>query len=175
MAHPSLILQRIYRGIDALLTPYRPIDDTPAQALLPPSAYQLYLEMSKTDRAHSLRLLAWLQTHGYEQPDLLQAALLHDVGKAQANLWVWQRTLKVILRRLWPRLWYWLARPVPPDSWRFPFYVLQAHPQIGAEQAQQVGCNALTCWLIRYHETDLPLDHPKFALHQALQRADSAS
>lgn len=175
MTRPSPILQRIYRGIDALLTPYRALDDTPAQALLPPAAYQLYLQMSKTDRAHSLRLLAWLQTHGYDQPELGKAALLHDVGKAQADLWVWQRTLKVLLRPLCPSVWRWLTRPAAPDSWRYPFYVLQYHPQIGADLAQQAGCDPLTCWLIRYHETDLTPDNPHFALHQKLQLADSAS
>jgi hypothetical protein len=175
MTLSSPILRRIYRGIDALLTPYRPLDDAPARALLPPAAYQLYLRMSKADRAHSLRVLAWLQNHGYDQPELSKAALLHDVGKSLANLWVWQRTLKVLLRRLCPPAWRWLTRPAPAHSWRYPFYELQNHPQLGAELAQQAGCDPLTCWLIRYHETDFPPTHPHSDLHPKLQQADSAS
>jgi len=173
--HLNAAFQRLYRGVDALLAPFREVDDSPAAAILSPAAFRLYRQMSKTDRAHSLRLLSWLRRHGYEHPALLTAALLHDAGKAQARLKVWQRTLKVLLRHGWPGLWYWLARPASPRSWRHPFYILQAHPQIGAELARQAGCDELTCWLIRSHETDLAPDHPQLAYHNALQDADAAS
>ncbi len=172
---PNVVWQRLYRGIDALLAPWRPVDDAPARASLTPSAFALYQTMSKADRAHSLRLLYWLRKHGYDHPSLLTAALLHDVGKAQTRLRVWQRTLKVVLRRRWPGLWYRLARPAMPGSWRYPYYVLEAHPQIGAELAQQAGCDELTCWLIRYHETDFPPASTQHAFHRVLQEADAAS
>ncbi len=170
------VWQRVYRGVDALTWPWRSLDDTPARAVLSPAAFALFRRMSKADRAHSLRLLRWLQEQGYDQPSLLAAALLHDVAKSQARLAVWQRTLKVLLRRFWPHLWFRLAKPAPPESWRYPFYVLQEHPALGATMAAEAGCDELCCWLIRYHETDCPPDpYSNSSLHKALQKADAAS
>ena len=83
-----MVLQRIYRGLDALLMPLRIVDDSPARAILSPEALPLFQHMSKADRAHSLRVLAWLQNHGHDDPDLWVAALLHDSGKAAAQLHV---------------------------------------------------------------------------------------
>lgn len=167
-----LAYRRLFRGIDGLLAPWRPLDDRPADALLPPAALPLYRQLSKPDRAHSLRLLTWLQAHGHTDPDLLIAALLHDCGKAAAPLAVWQRTLKVLLRLFLPSAWHRLSRPAPPGHWRYPFFVLQTHPEIGAVRAEAAGLNPSVVWFIRYHETD---PAPRDALMLALQQADAAS
>lgn len=167
--------QRLYRGFDDLLSPWRALDERPAVALLDPSALALYGRMAKADRRHSLRLLARLQQEGYEDPDLLVAALLHDCGKAAAPLRVWHRTLKVLLRRWAPTGWEHLAAPAPPGHWRYPFFVLEHHPCLGAAWAAAAGCSPLTVWLIAHHETDPDPTDPRAALMAALQKADAAS
>lgn len=157
------------------MAPWRPVDDHLAEALLPTAGLALFRRLGKADQAHSLRLLAWLQEHGHTDPDLLNAALLHDCGKAAAPLAVWQRTLKVLLKLFVPAVWRRLARPAPPDRWRYPFFVLQTHPEIGAAWAEAAGLNPITIWLIRFHETDPnPID-PHYDLMVALQQADAAS
>lgn len=170
-----LTYQRFYRGIDGLLAPWRPIDDTPAEALLPPAGLALYRRMGRADRAHSLRLLAWLQAHDETDPHLLVAALLHDCGKAAARLAVWQRTLKVLLKLLAPAAWRRLARPAQPDGWRYPFFVLQTHPHLGAAWAEAAGLDPVVVWLIRYHETAPAPGDACYHLMCALQQADAES
>ena len=166
---------RLRRGVEGLAAPFRHVDDRPAVVVLTPAAFPLYQRMSKADRAHSLRLLAWLRGHGYDDPDLLTAALLHDCGKAAARLHVWQRTLKVLLRRLAPTWWQRLSRPASPGSWRYPFYILVIHPEVGAEWAAATGCSETVVWLIRCHEQDPDVSDPRYPLMRALQDADSVS
>ncbi len=172
-AHASL-RRRIHRGLESLFGPLGELDERPARELLPPDALALFQRMSREDRAHSLRVHAWLAAHGYDQPDLLTAALLHDCGKAAARLSVWQRTLKVLLKHLAPGWWRKLAAPAPPESWRYPFHVLQEHPRIGAQWARAAGCSELACWLIEHHESPSSL-HPHADLLWALTSADAAS
>lgn len=167
--------QRFYRGCDDLLSPWRSVDERPAVALLGPPALALYRRMSRADRRHSLRLLARLRREGHDHPDLLVAALLHDCGKAAAPLRVWHRTLKVLLRRLAPGWWECLAAPAPPGHWRYPFFVLEHHPRLGAEWAAAAGCTPLTVWLIAQHETDPDPTDPRCCLLAALQAADATS
>jgi hypothetical protein len=172
---PSPIRQRLYRGVDGLLAPFRVVDDGPAAAILPPAALALFRQMSPADRAHSLRVHQWLLDQGCDQRDLLAAGLIHDCGKAAARLAVWQRTLKVLLKKLAPGLWRRLSAPAAPDSWRYPFYILAEHARIGAEWAEAAGCSELTCWLIAHHESIIPRDHPYYDLQWALQTADASS
>ena len=172
---PSPIRQRLYRGVDGLLAPFREVDDGPAAAVLSPAALALFRQMSAADRAHSLRVYQWLLARGYDQRELLAAGLIHDCGKAAARLAVWQRTLKVLLRKLAPGLWRRLSAPAAPDVWRYPFYILAEHARIGAEWAEEAGCPVLTCWLIANHENLISPDHPHYALQRALQDADASS
>ncbi len=169
------IRQRLYRGIEGLLAPLRRIDDRPAVEVLTVDTLPLYLRLSKPDRAHSLRVLAWLRRHGHTDPDLMAAALLHDCGKAAARIGVWQRTLKVLLKRTDPARWRALSRPADRKSWRYPFYVLRHHPDIGGQWAEQAGCTPKLVWLIRFHEVDPDPADPRYALMRGLQDADAAS
>ncbi len=169
------IRQRLYRGIEGLVAPWRRIDDRPAVEALSADTLPLYLRLSKPDRAHSLRVLAWLKRHSQTDPDLMSAALLHDCGKAAARIGVWQRTLKVLLKRMDPARWRALSCPADRKSWRYPFYVLRHHPDIGAVWAEQAGCTPTLVWLIRFHEVDPDPADPRYALMRGLQDADAAS
>ena len=172
---PSPVRQRLRRGIDGLLAPFRQVDDAPAAAFLAPEALALFRRMSAADRAHSLRVYAWLRSRGVAQRDLLTAGLLHDCGKAAANLAVWQRTLKVLLHKLAPGLWTKLSAPASPGHWRYPFYILADHARIGADWAEAAGCSELTCWLIANHESEIDFTHPRASWLQRLQDADASS
>ncbi len=169
------IRQRLYRGLENLVSPWRRVDDRPALAMLDVATLPFYLRLGKPDRAHSLRVLAWLRGHGFRDPDLMAAALLHDCGKAAARISVAQRTLKVLLKRFSPSRWEQLSRPAEPGSWRYPFYVLRHHPAIGAHWVEQAGGAPDLVWLIRLHEVDPDPADPRYALMRGLQDADAAS
>ena len=103
---------------------------------------------------HGLNVLRDLQRAGYNQRELLAAALLHDAGKIEAANGPMVRAVMVLARKLAPD---WLARRSKID-WRSArgldrvAAVAVQHPQIAAERAAQCGCDPITIDLIRRHQ-----------------------
>ncbi len=132
-----------------------------AAAILGPQAAPIFARMPADAQRHSLNVLALVREAGGQQPDLLQAALLHDAGKcaaAQAGiaLSLWVRGPLVLLDAFFPK---WVARWAvddPARGWRYLLHVHREHPTIGAQWAAAAGCSPLCCWLIAHHQT--PLD-----------------
>jgi hypothetical protein len=143
------------------------------RAYLSPPALALFRAMPRYDRRHGVEVLRTLQAGGQTDPDLLAAALLHDLGKTagdRGRLRLWHRVAVVLMRGLRPGLLDAVAQD-RPGSWRYPFFVQRRHAAIGAEQARRAGCSPRTVDLILYHED--PLRHRDDPLLAALQAADS--
>ena len=74
-------------------------------ALLPTAAaLSLFRTMAPADQQHSLRVCRRLQARGCKDKDMLAAALLHDVGKAQGRVPFWTRPAIVLGKKLAPHL-----------------------------------------------------------------------
>ncbi len=74
-------------------------------ALLPTAAaLSLFRTMSPADQQHSLRVCRRLIARDCKDKDMLAAALLHDVGKAQGRVPFWTRPAIVLGKKLAPRL-----------------------------------------------------------------------
>src|SRR2546421_10155934 len=71
---------------------------------LPAAALTLFKTMSPADQRHSLRVCRGLQARGSTDKDMLAAALLHDVGKAQGRVPFWSRPAIVLGKKLAPGL-----------------------------------------------------------------------
>jgi hypothetical protein len=146
---------------------------------LPEPAAHLFQQMALRDQRHSLNVLHRLQAATPDQPDLLAAALLHDVAKTAQpgrRMRLHHRVLVVLMRFLRPG-WIEQVARADPGSWRFPFYLHLNHPQLGAQLAEQAGCSPLTVELIRRHQEKLrnaPRDETEHLL-VLLQAADDAS
>lgn len=54
-----------------------------AREQLPPALFALFARQHPRDIVHAAATARWLLTRGYSQPDLVLAALLHDVGKGE--------------------------------------------------------------------------------------------
>jgi hypothetical protein len=132
------------------------IDLSEARAVLSPALLSLFQRMQPSEQAHSLLVLRRLRQSGETQPDLLAAALLHDVGKTCLPLRPWDRALIVIARGLAPGLVRRWGRGVDCGAnargWRRPFAVAEQHPAWGAEMVQQAGASQMTIELVRYHQ-----------------------
>ena len=86
-------------------------DKQEVQRWLPSSALTLFNTMSHADQQHSLRVCRGLQAQGCVEHDMLAAALLHDVGKAQGRVPFWTRPVIVLGKLCAPRL---LMRVIVP-------------------------------------------------------------
>jgi hypothetical protein len=139
-----------------------------ARDLLPQSAWALFAQMPVADRRHGLDVAARLLLLGYQDRDLLGAALLHDAAKGR-RMRLWHRVAGVVLEALAPRVLHRLAVE-DRSSWRHPFHLYLHHGPMSARAALQAGCSERTASFIRGEAA--AADRPLLA---ALHAADEAS
>lgn len=179
---------RFRQGIRALASPLRPVDDALAAQYLSPALLALFMRMRRSERQHSLRVLQTLYQRGQTDPALMQAALLHDVGKTRAPFFLWERVIVVLTKAAAPAL----ARRLGfgelsgrkwPDlvNVRRPFLISYQHPRWSAEMVSAAGGDSRTVWLIAAHQDhDAQTAQDEFQreltpLLAALQAADDAN
>src|SRR5436305_4425433 len=134
-------------------------------ALLPTvAALSLFRTMTPADQQHSLRVCRRLQARGCKDKDMLAAALLHDVGKAQGRVPFWTRPAIVLGKLCAPRLLSRLATyPCAGLSrWRRSLGYAWWHAEIGAEMAAKAGLSERVALYIRTHHQP---DGPAAELH----------
>ncbi len=169
-------MRRLRQGVRALFAWARPVDTALAAKILSPELLRLFQRMRRSEQQHSLNVLRTLQAQGHNDPALLAAALIHDVGKSRVAFHLWDRVLVVLVKAAAPRL----ARKCgqgTPTGWRRPFAVSQQHPQWGAEMAAAAGADPLLVQLIADHQKHLvgpPQNHVEERLY-LLQNADDAN
>ena len=108
-----------------------------AEAVLTPPLFELFCKMLPFEQAHAIRVYEGLIAQGVEDPDLLAAGLLHDVGKAH--------------------------RPLPgpqrgrgePEGLRAGIVVAARHAEWGADMAAAAGAGERLVRFIRVHDANL--------------------
>ena len=126
------------------------------QAILSPGQWELFTHMQPGDKEHAVTVYHRLIQNGETQPDLLIAALLHDVGKVRYRMNPFQRTMVVLARAIIPEKAHQWGKLSPETcqnapGWKKPFVVAEQHAAWGAEMAHAVGVSSLTETLIREH------------------------
>jgi hypothetical protein len=169
-------MSRFRQGIRALLAWACPVNIGQASKVLSPELLALFQKMRRSEQQHSLNVLRTLQGWGYDDPALLTAALLHDVGKTRAPFHLWDRVLVVLTRAAAPTLAKRLGQN-PSKRWSRPFAVSYQHPAWSAEMVAAAGADPLVVELIATHQHYL--DHPPQSateqLLTALQAADDVN
>jgi hypothetical protein len=149
-------LQQVYQQL-GFVTPLTSQELAEVELWLPASALALFRQMSVADQRHSLRVCRGLQARGCVEQDMLAAALLHDVGKAQGRVPFWTRPVIVIGKRVAPALLMKLT--VEANScdlqrlprWRRNLSYAWWHAEMGAELAASVGLSEQAVLYIRTH------------------------
>lgn len=145
------------RGLQATLHPaLLPEEREQVERALPSAAVSLFFALPGDAQRHSLAVLQTLAQRGEVSRDLAAAALLHDVGKLQAQragapTGLWTRGPLVLAAALAPQRLARAARANPHPGWRYTLWVQQEHARLGAEMARNAGCSEATCSLILHH------------------------
>jgi hypothetical protein len=128
-------------------------------------------ELTPYERAHGCRVCARTLDYKAAGPDLIAAALLHDIGKVseRGRVHLADRIVKVLLSRISPAILQRIAaRPAPRLLEGISLAV--HHPALGAAKAADLGCSTRTCWLIAHHEHKPPLSDYDLCLLVATDR-----
>ncbi len=176
MKNPAQIvayrLGQVYQQLGPVL-PLSEREKAEVAEMLPPDALGLFASMSPADQRHSLRVYQGLQARGWRDGDILTAALLHDVGKAEGRVPFWTRPVIVLGKRLAPRLLTRLTTyPVEKASlsrWRRGLSYAWWHAEVGADLAAGAGLSERAVRYIRMHHRP---DSPELV---ALHLVDEAS
>lgn len=143
---------------------------------------ELFDTLQASEKNHALTMVNKLLDQGESQPDLLVAALLHDIGKLRYRLNPFERAMIVIGQAVMPaqaKSW----GSIPPGGrdhlpgWRKAFILAEHHAEWGAEMARLVGASPLTVELIRLHHSP-PLIDPEieeYCLQKTLWLVDNES
>jgi HD domain len=161
---------------NALLSPSKRV---PSEALLPhlnSAQIVLFRRMQPAEQVHAYQIFKRLESTGQTTPDLLSAALLHDVGKILVPLSIFDRVVVVVgnyFFRKASRRW----AEGTPHGLRLPFVVAEHHAEWGADLACQAGATQLVVELIRRHQDILNPNPESQTEHllAALQAADDES
>ncbi len=147
-----------------------------AAALLTAPQLAAFGLLAPTDQRHAARVLRALLTRGERDADLLVAALLHDLGKADpqglGRVRLSHRVSTVVVRRLAPGFWDW-ASARPGRGPLHGYYLLRQHPALGAAWAAHLGVTPRACALIAAHQDgaapSLPTTVPPIAIARERQ------
>ena len=185
LLHPLFRLPLPYRVRQFLLAALAPVAEAEVEqalalAALPAPAAQLFRTMPRPYRRHALNVAGRLYAEGQTDRQLLQAALLHDMGKwhppSGRRVGLLVRVANTLLRRVSPgralrrRL---AAGPPSPRSWRYPWYLQAAHPRLGARLAHAAGLHPDVVALIAHHEDTAHAPEHLAAKLATLAAADS--
>jgi len=123
------------------------------QTTLLDSEFALWSAMMSIDKKHSIKVMSrFMQIYPQATATQVRASLLHDVGKLESNLSVFERVLATI---------------VGERGSRFAKY--HAHEKIGAQMLRQAGSDEETWQLVAGEVSDSPQLRTVLA---ALQQAD---
>lgn len=138
-----------------------------AREVLDDNLYELFVRQHPRDVLHGVKTAWWLLDRGYDDYDLVTAALVHDMAKgAQRRR---DRVAYVVASDI--GIARWVADAHSPKEMRRAVARSLVHSERGAAMLERAGASEMVVELTRAHHSD-PGDDPVLAL---LQQADAAT
>lgn len=149
----AAVIGRIGQGLRALFAFALPVDEDAVREVLTPDLYRLFQRMTRSEQIHSIRVMKTLRAQGCDQPDLLTAALLHDVGKSRYSMTLPERVIaSLILKASHSTYEYYRdSTHLKPKGWRRALVIAAQHPAWSAEDIAAAGASSLAVSLARRH------------------------
>jgi putative nucleotidyltransferase with HDIG domain len=157
-----------------------PADRAWAQSILTPAEFELWSGLSEYDQHHTIQVARRVERRlaptAYGADSLWPAAaLLHDIGKREADLSLFERALATLASRVVgvDRARRWTSSPARLKR-RVGIYLV--HGEVGARLIRSAGGReAIAAWT-EVHQGDRPLDGLEFpaAVVEALIKSDVA-
>jgi hypothetical protein len=123
-----------------------------AQEVLTPDLYNLFVRLQPSELAHTINVFRAVREQS-QDPELLAAALLHDIGKIVVPLALWEKIFIVLARNLGLESFFDRfnrgGRDTKTSGFSRGLVVAERHPPRGAEQAHQAGATRMVVQLIR--------------------------
>lgn len=147
MAGPIHLARRFVGSLSPV--PLAEQDEVWAVAQLGPGERQLWQRMPRADRKHSVAVARTVADHLGEERPVLAAALLHDVGKVDAELGTFSRVAATLIGRRRAQGW----SQAPGMRGRVERYL--RHDALGAEMLEAAGADPLTvAWAREHHRLE---------------------
>jgi putative nucleotidyltransferase with HDIG domain len=148
VAGPIHLVRRFLGSLSPL--PLAPGDDAWATSKLGPGERQLWQRMPRADRKHSVGVARLVAAQvGEDEHAILAAALLHDVGKVDADLGTLGRVVATLVGRTRGTRW----READGVRGRIGRYL--HHDAIGAALLEGAGADPLTvAWAREHHRPE---------------------
>lgn len=165
MAAPLHLVRRFLGSLSP--RPVAPEDDAWATAVLGPGERQLWQRMSRADRKHSVGVARSVAARaGEDERAVIAAALLHDVGKVEADLGTLGRVAATVVGRRRASAW----GQAGGARGRLARYL--RHDAIGGDLLEDAGADPLTvAWAREHHRDERDWTVP-LAVGRALRDAD---
>lgn len=148
-------VKRFFGQFRAKLTP---ADRELIDAYLNETGKFLFFQMSRVDQKHSVTVAHAVIAEVGDQREidlttLVQAALLHDIGKVDGEMNGVNRVVAGFVRRVFPALRDKCGRSYRSGWWnvRYGLYVDRVHPLRGSYMAKVLGIEDSVVELIRHH------------------------
>ena len=160
-------IKQFFTAVSARLTEE---DRAYVDRFVAPGLRELFMGMGVPEQRHALNVAYTAQRLAAGRSDicldrLLQAALLHDVGKRRGDISVADKVMTVLVDSLMPGAARRLAREEEGGGWRHALFIYYHHAGRGAKLLAVCGADPeLVEWVRRHHEPPAPEDAPELIL-----------